>query len=610
MRGSKPLRRALFRYSKANSNNTGTMCPCSVQNGNANGVLSLSFSKSLVELHGRGFHSVPIFSILTTSTGSLDPVNKGIQGQGLSRMYRHRHPNWFHFRAIGNATNTNTNTFIKDEELFRLPVAGDANDAATAHPTSVLSTATAEVTTAPGAISKSTSKSTWSLALAYTELAKARLTSLVVATTAAGYVAAGPESFVSASHSSDAGTIALVSVLIGTALCSSSAAAWNQILEVQRDSKMKRTLQRPLVTGVITQSQAIGAATLWGTAGTALLWCGTDPLTTVLGVSNVILYAGVYTALKPISPLNTWVGAVVGAIPPVMGYTAAMAVANTGCGAAAAAAGGSWCSKLLPVLDPVAVSLGSILYLWQLPHFMALSFMYRVDYTRGGFAMMPCHTITGAASADLAEERTANVIVRYAWYLGLVPFVTTAANVTSSMFAFEGILLNAYAISVAHRFHRDRTNQNARTIFLTSLWYLPCTLMLFLLHSKPWDEKKNPSTTTCSTKAEIEGVTVEKTEENVFFQFIVKQIYSMRDKGRELCVHEQAALHGNSSSPAKPASQACPIVAGKEKGKETVRQATQQLSDVPASADRLIAAVAQTSAGPHRDDEYSVVSKK
>ena len=86
--------------------------------------------------------------------------------------------------------------------------------------------------------------------------------------------------------------------------------------------------------------------------------------------------------------------------------------------------------------------------------------------------------------------QTASVIVRYAWYLSAVPVVTTLTNVTSSMFALEGLVLNGYALTVAHRFQQDRTNANARKVFLTSLWYLPCWLMLFLLHSKVWDEEK------------------------------------------------------------------------------------------------------------------------
>ena len=178
----------------------------------------------------------------------------------------------------------------------------------------------------------------------------------------------------------------LASVVVGTALCSSAAAAWNQIFEVDRDAQMKRTQQRPLVKGTLTTTQAVTAASVWGVAGTGLLAVGTDPVTTALGASNIVLYSGVYTYMKRHSIYNTWVGAVVGAIPPVMGWTAAT--------------GGRLCNV-------EALLLGGALYLWQMPHFFALSYMHRVDYARGGFAMVPCLESDG--------ERTANIIVRYAW---------------------------------------------------------------------------------------------------------------------------------------------------------------------------------------------------
>lgn len=112
-------------------------------------------------------------------------------------------------------------------------------------------------------------------------------------------------------------TTEFVHCLLGTALCSSSAAALNQLFEIQRDSRMKRTQTRPLVTGVLSTTEATTAAALWGVSGTALLsW--TDPVTTALGVGNILLYSGLYTYLKPRSVANTWVGAVVGAIPPLV----------------------------------------------------------------------------------------------------------------------------------------------------------------------------------------------------------------------------------------------------------------------------------------------------
>jgi protoheme IX farnesyltransferase len=365
-----------------------------------------------------------------------------------------------------------------------------------------------------------------SMTKAYFDLAKARLSLLVVTTTAAGFVAAGGP----ISPQLDV----LAAVTAGTFLCSASAGAMNQIIEVDRDKKMRRTQQRPLVSGVLTTPQATTAAVAWGITGTSLLAVGTDPVTTLLGVGNIALYAGLYTYTKPISIYNTWIGAVVGAIPPVMGWTAATH--------------GSF-------MDVEALILGSTLYLWQMPHFFALSFMHRVDYKRGGFQMVPCLEEDG--------ERTAGIIVRYAWYLSAVPFVATLTNVTSSMFALEGMALNGYALYVAHKFHRDRTNANARTIFLTSLWYLPCLLMLFLLHSKTWDEEKD--------------------EQDAISKNIANYIHSIRDTGGKMCPHEVAVLAKTEQGGENAAAAACPITIGTEKVTTTATKVSSSLQEKTSS---------------------------
>eukprot|EP00531_Pseudo-nitzschia_arenysensis_P007112 CAMPEP_0116136396 /NCGR_PEP_ID=MMETSP0329-20121206/11700_1 /TAXON_ID=697910 /ORGANISM="Pseudo-nitzschia arenysensis, Strain B593" /LENGTH=455 /DNA_ID=CAMNT_0003631257 /DNA_START=176 /DNA_END=1540 /DNA_ORIENTATION=- len=332
----------------------------------------------------------------------------------------------------------------------------------------------------------------------YLQLGKAKLSGLVVTTSLAGFVAAGGPLYEQAPLAA--------SCVVGTALCSFSAAALNQIFEKDRDSKMKRTQQRPLVTGALSVDEAKAAATLWGVGGTSLLFVGTDPVTALLGVGNIGLYAGLYTYMKPRSVYNTWVGAVVGAIPPVMGWTAATSGA---------------------LLDLDALILGLTLYYWQLPHFFALNYMYRVDYERGGFCMLSSHEVDG--------ERTSAAIFRNAAYLSAIPFVSTFAGVTSSMFALEGIALNSYALYVAHKFRQERTNANARKVFLTSLWYLPSWLVLFLLHSKVWDEDH---------------------DRDVLRDAISDMVHSVREEGRKLCLHERV-LEQRAESNAETA--ACPV---------------------------------------------------
>ena len=125
------------------------------------------------------------------------------------------------------------------------------------------------------------------------------------------------------------------------------------------------------------------------------------------------------------------------------------------------------------ILDPEAILfLGSTLFLWQFSHFFALNWMYRTDYKRGGFSMVAVNDPNG--------DRTASLIKRYRLYLASLPILSTALEVTSPMFAVEGILLNGYALHVASKFDKERSNGNARKVFLTSLWYLPCVMMLFL----------------------------------------------------------------------------------------------------------------------------------
>jgi len=318
-------------------------------------------------------------------------------------------------------------------------------------------------------------------------LSKARLSLLVVSTTSTGFLAAGYPALASSPS-------ALVVASVGTFLCSCSAGALNQIYEADRDSRMRRTRKRPMVTGALSPEIAKAFALASGAAGTASL-AAVDTTAAALGVANIILYAGLYTVSKPVTEWNTWIGAAVGAIPPVMGYCAA---------------GGG-------MLDPPAIALASALYLWQFPHFMALNWMYREDYARGGYEMVATNDPTG--------ERTAGVIVRYAAALSTIPIICWATDITGVMFVVEGFALNGYAAYVAWKFKKSRTNGNARKVFLCSLGYLPCWMMLFLLHSKTWDGEDEKDGVGFSI---IEGAAND----------IQEKIFTIRDAGRDLCLHE------------------------------------------------------------------------
>jgi protoheme IX farnesyltransferase len=291
----------------------------------------------------------------------------------------------------------------------------------------------------------------------YGELSKFRLSSLVVMTTGAGFLATGlPIDWA-----------VLSATCFGTALCAASANTFNQTIEAKYDANMNRTKSRPLPSGRVSTKEAIGWGIASGVAGTSMLLLSSNPIVAALGAGNIFLYAGPYTALKRKSEINTWVGSIVGAIPPVMGW--------------AAATGGQ-------VLAGDPLFLAGILFLWQFPHFFALSWLHREDYARGGFQMV--------AVNDTAGTRSGALVLRYSAYLSAIPVAAYGLDLTSSMFAFEGTAVNAYLMYLAYKFNQNQSNANARRVFLCSLWYLPLMLASFVLFSKRWtaqDENKEKS---------------------------------------------------------------------------------------------------------------------
>lgn len=282
----------------------------------------------------------------------------------------------------------------------------------------------------------------------YSQLSKARLSSLVVMTTSAGFLMAGtPISW-----------SGLAAVSVGTTLAACSANTFNQVYEIKTDSLMKRTRGRPLPRNKISKMHAIGWGVSTGVASAGLLAAGANPVTAALGVGNILLYAGLYTPMKLRSEWNTWVGAIVGAIPPVMGY---------------AAATGS-------LITPEAGLLASTLFLWQFPHFFSLAWIHRQDYAAGGYKMVPV--------ADPTGIRTAKLVEKYSAYLIPLPLVASAMEITSYMFAVESIFINGYVYYLARKFAQESNNKNAKAVFKSSLWYLPLMLTLMVYHSKQWGE--------------------------------------------------------------------------------------------------------------------------
>lgn len=194
-----------------------------------------------------------------------------------------------------------------------------------------------------------------SLLAKYASLSKFRLSSLVIFTSVLGnLLAPGPVDL-----------LLLTSTTIGTALTCFSANSINQYIEVDNDLKMKRTRNRMLPTGQLSLRHALAFGVITGTVGTCILALNANPLAASLAFSNILLYTLVYTPMKRIHPINTWIGSIVGAIPPMIGWAA-----QTGS------------------LEPGAWVLCLILLLWQMPHFYALSYPLRFDYGNAGYKML------------------------------------------------------------------------------------------------------------------------------------------------------------------------------------------------------------------------------
>ncbi|XP_034951332.1 protoheme IX farnesyltransferase, mitochondrial [Chelonus insularis] len=280
-------------------------------------------------------------------------------------------------------------------------------------------------------------------------LSKIRLTSLVVITTMGGYVIA-PGVF-------DPYTFIMCSV--GTGLVSATANSVNQFFEVPFDAQMSRTKNRVLVRGYLTPGHAILFAAASGIAGLSLLNFQVNGLTAALGATNLILYTLIYTPMKRVSILNTWVGSIVGAIPPLMGWAAC-----TG-----------------DILAPGAWIMSGILYAWQFPHFNALSWNLRPDYSRAGYRMM------AVTNPDLCRKTA----LRYTAVLTGLSYLAPILDVTNWSFAILSTPLNTYFLYLAWRFYKESDSANSRKLFRFSLIHLPLLMIMMLCSKKHWSTKKD-----------------------------------------------------------------------------------------------------------------------
>jgi protoheme IX farnesyltransferase len=275
------------------------------------------------------------------------------------------------------------------------------------------------------------------------ELSKPRITQLVVLTAAAGY------------YLGERGGFRLwpfAATLIGTALVAAGTNAFNMVREREIDARMQRTRNRPLPSGRVSPRAAIVFATVTAAAGIGFLAWQVNLLTAGLAALTLVSYVWFYTSLKPRTSLNTLVGAVPGALPVLGGWTAA---------------GGG--------LSPPAWAMFWILFLWQLPHFLALAWIYREDYRSAGLAMLSIDDPDGT--------RTARMALLYAVALVPVSLLPAVYGVTGTAY-FVGALVFGLAYVVAAGlmvFHSARRQALAWRVFVVSILYLPALLTLAVL---------------------------------------------------------------------------------------------------------------------------------
>lgn len=278
----------------------------------------------------------------------------------------------------------------------------------------------------------------------FAELVKARLTLLVLLTTAVGYYLA------TAHPISPRG---LFHAVFGTALAAAGAAALNQWWERRLDALMHRTMTRPIPAGRMSPRDALILGCLLSLAGVIYLTINCNTLSAALAAATIVIYIFAYTPLKRVSTVNTLVGAIPGALPPMVGW---------------AAASGR--------LDPGAWSLFAILFCWQLPHFFAIAWMYREDYARAGFEMISKDDNTGARSASQS--------VLFCILLLFISGGPAFLKIVNYNYLTVELILNGLFIFVAMRFLRTQTQADARRLFLTSVVYLPLLLAALVFTKK------------------------------------------------------------------------------------------------------------------------------
>jgi heme o synthase len=267
----------------------------------------------------------------------------------------------------------------------------------------------------------------------YVALTKPRLNFLVVASSAAGYYLGSPGS---------PDVLLMAQAVAGTALVAGGAAVLNQVYERDTDALMRRTRMRPLPDGRVPPAEAQTFGAVLSLAGLALLAFRVNVLAASLALATLLVYLVVYTPMKRRTSLATLIGAVPGALPALIGWTASHG---------SIAAGGA--------------SLFAIMFLWQIPHFMAIAWLYRDDYGKAGFPMLPVIEPEG--------RRAGRQAVVYAAALVPVSLAPTLVGISGPIYFGLALVLGLAFLALSLRFANTRSEGSARALFFGSIIYLP-----------------------------------------------------------------------------------------------------------------------------------------
>ena len=271
-------------------------------------------------------------------------------------------------------------------------------------------------------------------------LAKPRLNLLVVGSSLVGYVMGGGEM-------SNAARV--VFTVVGTALVAGGASAFNQVIEREADRLMRRTRLRPVPDGRLQAAESLVFAALMSIAGLGILGAGVNLLSAVVAFTTLVTYAVIYTPLKRRSSFATVIGAIPGALPPVIGWAAASGQLSRG----------AWV-------------LFAIVFLWQLPHFLAIAWIYREDYARAGFLMLPVIEPDGRSTGRQATLYCAALLP--------VSLAPTLIGMTGTFYFAAAMALSLLFLGLTMKFARTRAVPDARRLFFGSIIYLPILWILMI----------------------------------------------------------------------------------------------------------------------------------